>query len=101
MVTNVTTLEFVESNFFVDVSKSITDVAPSVNKYVARILLSVQAHVVNRHVIASMVLFVIVMVNVFTEMIALFALKMNSLRMENADVKLVLTSMIMVFVKSD
>ena len=101
MVTNVTTPEFVGLNFFADVSKSITDVAPSVNKYVAKILLSAQVHVVNQHVIVSMALFVIATENVFTEMIALYARTMNSLKMENANVKLVLTSMKMVSVKSD
>ena len=38
MVTNVTTPESVGLNFFADVSKSITDVVPSVKKYVAKIL---------------------------------------------------------------
>ena len=56
---------------------------------------------VNQHVIVSMALFVIATENVFTEMIALYARTMNSLKMENANVKLVLTSMKMVSVKSD
>ena len=86
MVTSVTTLEFVEFNFFADVSKYITDVAQSVNQSVAKILSSVQVHVVNRHVIVLMVSFVIVMGNAFTKMIALSVKKMNSLKMENANV---------------
>ena len=86
MVTSVTTLEFVEFNFFADVSKYITDVAQSANQSVAKILSSVQVHVVNRHVIVLMVSFVIVMVNAFTKMIALSVKKMNSLKMENANV---------------
>ena len=86
MVTNVTTPVFVGLNFFVDVLKSSTDVAPSVNKYVAKILLSAQVHVVNQHVIVLMVLFVIVTENVFTKMTVLYVRKMNSLKMENANV---------------
>ena len=87
MVTSVTTLEFVELNFFADVSKSITDVAQtSVNQSVAKILSYVQVRVVNRHVIVLMVSFVIVTENVFTKMIALSVKKMNSLKMENANV---------------
>ena len=86
MVTSVTTLEFVEFNFFADVSKYITDVAQSVNQSVARILSSVQLHVVNQHAIVLMVSFVIVMGNAFTKMIALSVKKMNSLKMENANV---------------
>ena len=102
MVTSVTTLEFVELNFFADVSKSITDVAlTSVNQSVAKILSYVQVRVVNRHVIVLMVSFVIVTENVFTKMIALSVKKMNSLKMENASVLLVLTSMQMAFVKND
>ena len=48
MVTNVTTPVFVGLNFFVDLLKSTMDVAPSVKKFVAKILLSVQARVVNQ-----------------------------------------------------
>jgi len=101
MVTNVTTPVFVGLNFFVDVLKSTTDVAPSVKKFVVKILLSVQAHAVNQPAIVSMVLFVIATENVFTKMTVLYVRKMNSLKMENASVQLVLTSMRMVYVKSD
>lgn len=86
MVTNVTTPVFVGLNFFVDVLKSTTDVAPSVKKFVVKILLSVQAHAVNQPAIVSMVLFVIATENVFTKMTVLYVRKMNSLKMENASV---------------
>ena len=84
------TPELVESNLFAETLKSIMGVVLNVNKCVVKILLSAKVHVVNQHVIASMVSFVIVKVNVFTKMIALFVKKMNSLKMEYANVKLVL-----------
>ena len=69
-----------------DVLKSTTDVAPSVKKFVAKILLSVQARAVNQPAIVSMVLFVIATENVFIKMTVLYVRKMNSLKMENASV---------------
>ena len=82
--------ELVESNWFAKTLKSIMSVVLNVNKYVAKILLSAKVHVVNQHVIVSMVSFVIVKVNVFAKMIALFVKKMNSLKMDYANVKLIL-----------
>ena len=101
MVTNVTMSEHVGLNFFVEISKSITNVGPIANKYVAKIPWSAKVHVVNQRVIVSMVSFVIVTEHVLTKMIALFVGTMNLLKMEYVNVKLVLPSMRMVFVKND